>query len=315
MENRPYTVGAGLFVLLLLALLIGAVLWFDERGHLRGVPYDLISNSSVAGLAIGATVDLRGVEIGQVQSIGFDAQDPATIRVRISVDPKFPVVKGSYATLNHQGLSGNAYVELDFSGDAHEALVSSAKSPARIPLHRSSWAALPDTGEQFLTTFTSTLGRVNSVLSPDNAQHLSRALIEFSAAAEQITAIARDLRPVARRVGPVVTDADETLRAAHRTVKDLDALVTDVRTHIGVLDEVGDTAHQTGLAVRGVEQALVLETLPKFNQLLQGLSQNSNTLQELLEQLKLRPQSVLFGLPAPPSGPGERGFSPPGADR
>jgi hypothetical protein len=38
-------------------------------------------------------------------------------------------------------------------------------------------------------------------------------------------------------------------------------------------------------------------------------------LQELLEQLKLRPQSVLFGAPAPPSGPGERGFSPPRTDR
>jgi phospholipid/cholesterol/gamma-HCH transport system substrate-binding protein len=69
MENRSYTVGAGLFVLLLIALLIGGILWFDERGHLRGVPYDLISNSSVTGLTVGATVRLRGVEIGQVQSI------------------------------------------------------------------------------------------------------------------------------------------------------------------------------------------------------------------------------------------------------
>jgi hypothetical protein len=38
MENRSYAVGAGLFVLLLIALLIGGILWFDERGHLRGVP-------------------------------------------------------------------------------------------------------------------------------------------------------------------------------------------------------------------------------------------------------------------------------------
>ena len=71
--------------------------------------------------------------LGRFRVFDLDAQDPATIRVRISVvDPKFPVVKGLYATLNHQGLSGNAYVELDFSGDAHEALVSSARSPARI---------------------------------------------------------------------------------------------------------------------------------------------------------------------------------------
>lgn len=208
MENRSYTVAAGLFVLLLIALLIGAILWFDERGRLRGVPYDLIASSSVAGLTVGATVLLRGVEIGQVQSIGFDADDPARIRVRISVDPKFHLFKGSYGTLSYQGLSGNSYVELDFPNDEREVLASSLPAPARIPLRRSSWATLPDTGERFLNTFTGTLERVNSVLTPDNSQRLSRLLAQFTAAAEEVTAIAQDLRPAARRVGTVVTNAD-----------------------------------------------------------------------------------------------------------
>jgi phospholipid/cholesterol/gamma-HCH transport system substrate-binding protein len=311
MENRSYAVGAGLFVLLLIALLIGVILWFDQRGHLRGVPYDLISNSSVAGLTVGATVRLRGVEIGQVQSIGFDANDAVKIRVRISVDPKFHLFKSSYGTLSYQGLTGDSYVELDFSNDEREILASSLPVPARIPLRRSSWAALPDTGERFLATFTGTLERVNSVLTPENSQHLARLLTQFTAAAERVTAIAHDLQPAVRRVGTVVTDADETLRSAHTTLKDLDTLVADARTHIGALDAVGEGAHQAGLAARGLEQALALDTLPKLNQLLSGLSQNSDTLQEFLEQLKEQPQSVLFGAKPRPPGPGERGFTPP----
>jgi phospholipid/cholesterol/gamma-HCH transport system substrate-binding protein len=311
MENRSYTVAAGLFVLLLIALLIGGILWFDERGHLRGVPYDLISSASVAGLTIGATVRLRGVEIGQVQRIGFDANDPAKIRVRISIDPKFHLFKGSYATLSYQGLSGNSYVELDFPNDERDVLASSLPVPARIPLRRSSWAALPDTSERFLTTFTGTLERMNSVLTPENAQHLSGLITQFTAAAKDVTAIAHDIQPAVRRVGTVVTDADETLRSAHKTLTDLDTLVADARTHIGAVDAVGEGAHQTGLAARGVEQALVLDTLPKLNQLLSGLSQNSDTLQEVLEQVKEKPQSVLFGAQPRPPGPGENGFSPP----
>ena len=303
MENRSYTLGAGLFVLLLLALLIGGIVWFDERGHLRGVPYDLISNSSVAGLTIGATVRLRGVEVGQVQTIGFDANDPTKIRVRISVDPKLSLLRGSYGTLNNQGLSGNSYVELDFPNDEREVLASSLPMPARIPLRRSSWAALPDTGEKFLTTFTGTLEHVNSVLTSDNSKRLSRLLAQSTAAAERITAIAHDLQPAARRAETVVKDAEITL-------KDVDKLVAEARTHMGALDEVGEGAHQTGLAARGVEQALVLDTLPKLNQLLSGLSQDSDTLQDLLDQLKERPQSVLFGVQPRPPGPGERGFSP-----
>src|SRR5580692_2615343 len=130
MENRSYTVGAGLFVLFLIALLIGAILWYEERGHLHGVPYDLISSTSVAGLTIGATVRLRGVEIGQVRSIGFDANDPTKIRVRISVDPNYHLSKGSYATLSYQGLSGNGYIELDFPNDERGVLASSLPVPA-----------------------------------------------------------------------------------------------------------------------------------------------------------------------------------------
>jgi phospholipid/cholesterol/gamma-HCH transport system substrate-binding protein len=311
MENRAYTLGAGLFVLFLLAALIGAMLWFNERGHLHGVPYDLISSASVAGLTVGANVSLRGVQIGQVQSIAFDPDDPANIRIRIGIDSKVRLRKGSYATLNYQGLSGNAYVELDFLSSEHELLTSSLPKPTRLPLHPSSWATLPDTGQQFLTSFSGTLGRVNAILTPENAQQLSRLLVQFSATAEQITGIARDLRPAARRVGSAVTHADETLRSAHKTLEDLDTLVADVRTHVGVLDAVGEGAHETGLAARDLEQALVLDTLPRLNQLLQGLSQNSDSLQELLEQLKQQPQSVLFGPQPPPPGPGERGFSPP----
>jgi phospholipid/cholesterol/gamma-HCH transport system substrate-binding protein len=74
-----------------------------------------------------------------------------------------------------------------------------------------------------------------------------------------------------------------------------------------------ETQHllEEGLAAREVEQALALDTLPKLNQLLSGVSQNSDTLQEFLEQLKEQPQSVLFGAQSRPPGPGERGFTPP----
>jgi phospholipid/cholesterol/gamma-HCH transport system substrate-binding protein len=304
MENRSYTVGAGLFVLFLMALLIGAILWYEERGHLHGVPYDLISSTSVAGLTIGATVRLRGVEIGQVRSIGFDANDPTKIRVRISVDPNYHLSKGSYATLSYQGLSGNGYIELDFPNDERGVLASSLPVPARIPLRRSSWATLPDTGEKFLTKFTGTLERVNSVLTPENSQRVSQMLTQFTAAAEGVTAVAHDIRPAVRRVGIVITDA-------HKTLNDFDVLVADARTHMGALDEVGEGVHQTGLAAHGVEQALVLDTLPKLDQLLSGLSQNSDTLEELLGEIKEQPQSLLFGAQPRPPGPGEKGFSPP----
>jgi phospholipid/cholesterol/gamma-HCH transport system substrate-binding protein len=305
MENKAYTIGAGLFVLLLLVLLVGAILWFNNRGHLEGRLYDLVTRSSVAGLTVGATVSLRGVQIGEVQSIQFDQEDPTSIRVRVRVDPKIQLRQGSYGTLSSQGLTGDAYVDLDFPNEAREPLISPDLNPPRIPLRPSAWAQLPASGERFLTSFTDTLGRVDSILTPDNAQRLSRMLVDFSAAAEQIEAVAHDLRPAAERSAQTVTDADEALRAARQTLVNANSLVTDVRARVGVLDEVGEGMRQTGLAARGVEGALVGSSLPKVDSLLDGLSQNSETLEELLKQIKQQPQSVVFGDSLPPLGPGE----------
>jgi phospholipid/cholesterol/gamma-HCH transport system substrate-binding protein len=305
MENRSYTIAAGAFVVLLLGFLIGAILWFNDRGQSHGAPYDLITSASVAGLRMGADVTLRGVQVGQVQSIQFDSDDPASIRVRVTVDPRFVLHKGSFATLSFQGLTGDAYVELDFPSQERGVLTTSAANPARIPLRLSAWASLPATGEQFLTSFTNTLGRVDSVLSPENSQHLSRMLVDFSAAAEQVTALARELRPAAGRVDILTLEADDTLRSAHQTLEDIDRLAVGFRGHLGALDQVGEGARQTGVAAQGIEQALVGDSLPRLDRVLDGLAQNSDALQELLEQLKQQPQSVLFGSAAPPPGPGE----------
>jgi phospholipid/cholesterol/gamma-HCH transport system substrate-binding protein len=298
---------AGVFVVLLLAMLIGAIAWFNDRGHIRGALYDLITHTSVAGLSVGANVTLRGVQIGQVQSIQFDTDDPATVRVRIAVDPRFALRKGSYATLDYQGLSGDAYVDLDFPNQEHQVLTSNARAPAKIPLGRSSWATLPDTGAAFLTSFTATLGRLDSILSPDNAQRLSRMLVDFSAAAEEVTAVTHDLRPAASRVDVLTLEADDTLRAAQKTLEHIDGLAVGFQGHLGALDAVGDGARQTGRAAQELKQALLSDSMPKLERVLDGLSQNSDALQELLEQLRQQPQSVLFGTAMPPLGPGEGG--------
>jgi len=70
MENRAHAIAAGIFVLVLALALVAGAFWIGG-GTIRGVPYDLLTQASVAGLSAGAPVRLRGVEVGQVQSIAF----------------------------------------------------------------------------------------------------------------------------------------------------------------------------------------------------------------------------------------------------
>ncbi len=113
MESRAHALAAGLFVLVLLGLLSAAAVWLTGS-HFNGLPYDLITEHSVAGLSPGAMVRLRGVAVGRVQGIGFAPEDRRLVRVRVVVDAHDPLMVGTYAMLASQGLSGNEYVELNF---------------------------------------------------------------------------------------------------------------------------------------------------------------------------------------------------------
>jgi phospholipid/cholesterol/gamma-HCH transport system substrate-binding protein len=77
MESRAHALAAGLFVVLLIALLSLTAAWLGGP-HFRGLPYDLITERSVAGLTPGASVRLRGVEVGRVDGIGFDRKTDGT---------------------------------------------------------------------------------------------------------------------------------------------------------------------------------------------------------------------------------------------
>lgn len=71
-----------------------------------------VLGESVSGLSTGGKVQLRGIEVGRVVSMEFDPGNPERILVGIEVDPKAPVYKDAWATLEIFGITGLKYLEL-----------------------------------------------------------------------------------------------------------------------------------------------------------------------------------------------------------
>jgi phospholipid/cholesterol/gamma-HCH transport system substrate-binding protein len=310
MENRAHAIAAAVFVVLLAGLLLAAVFWLGG-GTIRGTPYDLLTESSVAGLSAGSSVRLRGVEVGQVQSIGFDPSDPRRIRVRAQLDRTVRLMRGTRGTISSLGLSSAAYIELDYPDSASGVLQSSAESPAQIPLSGSQFAELTAAGTDLARTFTDTLHRLNSALTPENSRNLAELLARLNEAALNASELTRDLRPAARHANTVVTNVNELARTLRSTVADLDVLIASASAPGSTLDAIHSSALDTGEAARAVERALVHDTLPRINTLADRLSRTADSLTQLLEQARSEPQSFVFGLPTPTPGPGEPGFRAP----
>jgi phospholipid/cholesterol/gamma-HCH transport system substrate-binding protein len=228
--------------------------------------------------------------------------------VRIQVDAREPLLVGTYATLDSVGLSGNEYVELNYPDDATQILVTSEQQPAHIPMGASGFAVLAESGDELLKSLKGTLGRVDAVLAPQNVQHISELIERFDTAAGQISELTHNLVPATRRLDGLLVDVDRAVNSTQTTLGDADSLIIQVRGHLGALDALRDAARNAGQAVQALQQSLTTETLPQVESLTQRLSRNSDTLERLLRQLSDQPQSVVFGLPPNPPGPGEPKF-------
>jgi phospholipid/cholesterol/gamma-HCH transport system substrate-binding protein len=307
MENSAHATATGLFVVVLTLLLAAAGFWLGG-GTIRGVPYDLITRSSVAGLSTGATVRLLGVDVGEVQSISLDPLEPRQVRVRALLRPGVRLMQGTRATISYLGLSGTAYVELEIPEEASQTLRSSAASPAKIPMQASGLAQFADAGRGLIRTLNQTLERVNAVLTPQTLQNVSLLIGHLNEAAAGANVLMHDLQPTAR-------DADGTLKRLNRltdplrrTIGDADTLIVRADAAGGTMDAIRSGAASTGQAAHDLESVLIYRTLPQVDDLVRRLSRASDALNVLLQQLQRNPQSLVFGQPAPRPGPGEPGF-------
>ena len=71
MDRKTVSVSVGLFVILILIMTIVMVLFLNADGFSRrhGQRYQILFDSSIKGLNVGAPVTLQGVKIGEVVSI------------------------------------------------------------------------------------------------------------------------------------------------------------------------------------------------------------------------------------------------------
>ncbi|MFT7027154.1 MAG: phospholipid/cholesterol/gamma-HCH transport system substrate-binding protein, partial [Paracoccaceae bacterium] len=112
METRANHVLIGLFTLVGLIGGMLLFLWFAKAEADRAYAYYDVRFESVSGLREAGDVRYNGLPVGQVTGLFLDAEDPSTVRVRLEVNANAPVVEGTVATLQMQGVTGVGYVAL-----------------------------------------------------------------------------------------------------------------------------------------------------------------------------------------------------------
>jgi phospholipid/cholesterol/gamma-HCH transport system substrate-binding protein len=317
MENKAHAIAAGIFVVAVTVLLVALAAWLTRDTGARDV-YEISTRETVTGLQPQAPVRYRGVDVGKVASIGFDPKATGNVLLRLEIDREAPVTGDTFATLSFQGITGLAFIQLDDTGKPAPRLVGdNGDNPPRIPLKPGLLTKLADKGEVILDQVEQVATRFNRLLGDENQRRISNALANLDTAATDASRLAQRLdSTVAKRVDPALAEASTTLRAVRKSadaVEKTAADFSDTARRLNDKDGPMDRLAEGSQALSHAADSFNAATLPRINRVTEDTSRAVRLLSRTVTTINDNPQSLIFGAGPVTPGPGEPGFTPPGA--
>jgi phospholipid/cholesterol/gamma-HCH transport system substrate-binding protein len=308
MENRSHALAAGIFTILL-ALCSALAIWWLGQSDESTTTYVLETRRNVTGLNVQAQVRYRGIRAGKVEAIEPDEADPRVILVRINMNSRFKLTKGSSAQLGYQGVTGLAYVQIEDDGSSAELLAGKDGEPARIALRPTLFDTLGEKAGDIVTQISAVSVRLAKLLDEKNVQNLSRTLDNVATASDglrEMPVVLAAMREALsaenlRRLQQILVQVEKTAGEAAPLTREMRDLVKSMDSMARRVDQLAGS----------VGDELASTTLPRANELMRELSANSRQLARLLDGLESNPQMLIFGRGAGTPGPGEAGFSAP----
>ncbi|AWB34590.1 MlaD family protein [Orrella marina] len=310
MENRSHAIIAGLFVLVLLAAAAITAIWIGRK-NVTYEPFELVSQLPVGGLSVQSQVRYQGMPVGQVQGLGFDQENPGSIRISIGVLPQTPVTKGTWAEISTQGVTGISNIDLRDDGRDPEKVVSTPSKPYLIPVRPGFFQRLQSAGVDMVSDFEGVLRQLESFVTKENATAFTEIMNNTRTLTASLNQSVIKLEPTLQELPGLARDLKRSLEVFDGMGNDVSSLVKSAQTTIDMLNSSNGPIGQAALSLKQLERSaaqLQSSVLPEVNRVLESLSRASRTFDRTMREVERAPQSLLFGAPEVRPGPGEPGF-------
>ncbi|MCH9665421.1 MAG: MlaD family protein [Gammaproteobacteria bacterium] len=294
MENRAHALIAGLFVIILCATVVFIAQWFsgdtvDKNNYL------VFTNESVSGLNPQASVHYRGVNIGKVESVYFNPENSNEILMEISADRSVTLHNTVFAIMEYQGLTGLTYIQLNDNPDVLNAdnfELAPLLDNARIPMRRSFLDEMTGSGQDLIRNINKAVVEINHILDKNHQKQISEIITDINNATSRFDDLFDPERPDNMKLSSITTELDSLL-------KKINIIASKVNEDGGIIDSLALSAEAFA------------DTVPKLNEISDGILRSTQNLDRTLRQYEDQPQSILFGKQPPLPGPGENGYVSP----
>ena len=289
METKANHVLIGAFTLALIATILLFILWASKYATKDAYhEYDILFRESVTGLSVGGVVQYNGIEVGNVRDLHLSPKDPSQVIARIRLKANTPVKVDTVAKLELQGLAtGISIIQLSGGTPNSPLLYTSENDDQHVPTivaSESGFAKLLSSSEGIAKTATDVLEHINSILSEENVQHISKTLANIELVSDTIANQRQDLAVAVRNAREATEHLNHSLATVEKTLATVDG-------HLGprlpaMLDHMDHTVAQLDSITHEVDETLKANRTAIDSFVSQGLGQLGPTLTQLRQVLR-----------------------------
>lgn len=250
MEREANYVAVGAFILLVVAMAIGFVLWYTDANDSRDYDlYEIYFSGSVSGLDRGSPVRYLGVDVGRVRRLSIDRRDASRIVVVAEIDREAPISSATRASLGLQGVTGLLFINLKEVPNINKAVPLAMGE--RYPVIE----AIASDFDVFLSSLPEMVGRANDLLlrvgrvfSDDNLNGLAETVKNLRAATV-------GLPQTSQNIAKLVDDLRGTVRELDGAAQQLRGITDDARPEVkNALARLTETANNLAQASQRMDR-------------------------------------------------------------
>lgn len=307
--EAKYTL-VGMAVVVLVALLVGALVWLRSTGGEGDRMYKIyFSRHSLEGLQVRSDVKMLGIRVGSVTGFRISPRRPGTVEVLIRVDETAPVRKDTRATVERHLITGIASIVLINPREDSPLLTEAPPNePYPVIQEGEPELALTESAASLAQRADETMQRINRLLSDENQAALGRIIANLEnissnvdqslAGLEGTLAALRSAAQEVRRTSGAITGDAKQLTARYDALGETSATaVSEVSGAIG--DMRADVKRVTNRL-----ETLLADTNIELRLTAQQLRATSDAIGMAARRLS-DPRRALFGAGNAEAGPGE----------
>jgi|UniRef100_A0A832AED3 phospholipid/cholesterol/gamma-HCH transport system substrate-binding protein len=308
METKPNYVLVGAFVIVLSAAIVIIVLWlFGYRANESYKTYLILTKYSVNGLSQNSLVKYKGVDVGSVEKIDIDPDNPEIVRIFIKVKSSIPIKTDTVATVSAQGLTGLA--SIDLTGGTKNAPLLETVDHHEYPIIKSKMSELQKISQALpsvLESANTLIKNMSEVFNKNNRQQISSILSNTDKSSKELSVDLNNLNATLNRANEAIESIKQAGQSAQVAFLSTNKLVESLQESSKNLAQISISLNQLINENKNQVNYFTHESLYNLNKLIEEVNKTTKATNSIIDELQSNPSYILYGRPKTPA-PTEKG--------